>query len=239
MADILLIHGSAHGAWCWRDFIPALEAFGHTAEAMDLPSHGEDSTPVNDVTLGMYADAIIARLEGKPRVLMGHSMGGYPISLVAERRPELVQHLVYLCAYVPKPGLSLAEMRKDAPRQPLIEALQMAEDRKSFTINPAMARDKFYADCSDEQVAFALKHLCAQAVAPNAVPVELTDNYTKVSRSYIRCMQDGAIPYEYQVAITSSWPDGSVVDIDSSHSPFFSEPAKLAEIVTGFLSGHI
>ena len=115
----------------------------------------------------------------------------------------------------------------------------MADDRKSFTINPSMAREKFYADCSDEQIAYALDHLCPQAVAPNAVPVELTENYAQVPRSYIRCMQDGAIPYEYQVAITSSWPDGSVVDIDSSHSPFFSDPAKLADIVTEFLSGHI
>lgn len=234
MAEILLIHGSAHGAWCWRDFIPALEAMGHTAEAMDLPSHGDDPTPVNDVTLDMYADAIIAKLD-RPRVLMGHSMGGYPVSLVAERRPDLVRHLVYLCAYVPKKGLSLTEMRKDAPRQPLIEAIQMSDERKSFTINPNLARDKFYADCSDEQVAYALDHLCPQAVAPNSVPVELTERYASVPRSYIRCMQDGAIPYEYQVTLTESWPDATVVDIDTSHSPFFSSPAKLSEIVTEFL----
>ena len=29
MAEYLLIHGSCHGAWCWRDVIPALEALGH------------------------------------------------------------------------------------------------------------------------------------------------------------------------------------------------------------------
>ncbi|MEC7961756.1 MAG: esterase, partial [Pseudomonadota bacterium] len=28
MARFLLIHGSAHGAWCWRDLIPALETQG-------------------------------------------------------------------------------------------------------------------------------------------------------------------------------------------------------------------
>ena len=235
MADILLVHGSAHGAWCWRDFIPELEALGHKAEAIDLPSHGNDPTPVNDVTLDMYADAIIAKLD-RPRVLMGHSMGGYPVSLVAERRPDLVQHIVYLCAYVPKPGFTLAEMRKDAPRQPLIEAIQMSDDRKSFTANPSMLREKFYADCSDEQLAYAAEHLCPQAVAPNNTPVALTDRYASVPRSYIRCMQDGAIPYEYQVSMTSSWPEGSVVDMDTSHSPFFSDPANLARIVKEFLS---
>lgn len=235
MADFLLIHGSAHGAWCWRDFVPALAAHGHSAEAMDLPSHGSDPTPVNDVTLDAYADAIIARLEGRPRVLMGHSMAGFPISLVAERRPDLVQQLVYLCAYVPKPGFSLAEMRKDAPRQPLIEAIRMAPDGRSFVVDPALAREKFYADCSGEQVAYSLDHLCPQAVAPNAVPVDLTDRYASVPRGYIRCTQDEAIPYEYQVTMTESWPAGRVRDMDCSHSPFFSQPQALARIVSGLL----
>ena len=37
---------------------------------------------------------------------MGHSLGGLAITLVAARRP--VRHLVYLCAYVPDVGKSLA-----------------------------------------------------------------------------------------------------------------------------------
>lgn len=59
MAEFLLIHGSCHGAWCWRDVIPELEALGHTARAIDLPSHGDDRTPIADVTLDLYRDAIL------------------------------------------------------------------------------------------------------------------------------------------------------------------------------------
>ena len=51
MSDFLLIHGSCHGAWCWDDLIPELEALGHTARAIDLPSHGADKTPVAEVSL--------------------------------------------------------------------------------------------------------------------------------------------------------------------------------------------
>jgi pimeloyl-ACP methyl ester carboxylesterase len=49
MAEFLLIHGSCHGAWCWRDVLPELERLGHSARAIDLPSHGVDQTPIKDV----------------------------------------------------------------------------------------------------------------------------------------------------------------------------------------------
>jgi hypothetical protein len=39
MAEVLLIHGSCHGAWCWRDLIPALAARGHDrGAAYHLPA---------------------------------------------------------------------------------------------------------------------------------------------------------------------------------------------------------
>ena len=234
MADILLVHGSAHGAWAWRDTLPALQALGHRVRAIDLPGHGDDPTHVNEVTQEMYAEAIIDALT-QPMVVVGHSMAGYPISLVAERRPDLVQHLVYLCAYVPAPGLTLAQMRLKAPRQPLLAAFQKAEDGKSFTFDPAQIKQRFYADCSDEQIAFAADRLCPQSIATSDAVVDLTERYASVPRSYIRCMQDGAIPYEFQITMTADWPEGRVVDMDTSHSPFFSAPADLARQITGLI----
>ncbi|MEZ5867275.1 MAG: alpha/beta fold hydrolase [Defluviimonas denitrificans] len=84
MAEFLLIHGSCHGAWCWRDLIPALAALGHTARAIDLPAHGADTTPATEATLDLYADRILAAIDG-PVTLVGHSAAGYPITLAAER----------------------------------------------------------------------------------------------------------------------------------------------------------
>jgi len=236
MADILLVHGAAHGAWCWQETIPALEALGHSVKAIDLPSDGDDTTPVNDVTLDLYADSILKALD-KPRVIVGHSMAGYPISLVAERAPALVQRLVYLCAYVPKKGHTLTQMRKLATRQPLAGAFVMSQDRKSFTFDPAQAKDRFYADCTDTQIAFAKTRLTPQAVTPSETVVSLSDRYAQVPRSYIRCCQDDAIPHELQVAMTENWPANQVVDMDASHSPFLSAPVALAANINRFIRG--
>ncbi|MFP4275596.1 MAG: alpha/beta fold hydrolase, partial [Paracoccaceae bacterium] len=117
MAEFLLIHGSCHGAWCWRDVLPALAGLGHTARAIDLPGHGEDKTPVAEITLEGYRDAILAAID-TPVILVGHSMAGFPIAAAAEAAPERIARLVFLCAYAPRDGLSLVDMRREAPRQP-------------------------------------------------------------------------------------------------------------------------
>jgi pimeloyl-ACP methyl ester carboxylesterase len=228
MTDFLLIHGSCHGAWCWRDVAPALAALGHTARAIDLPSHGADTTPLKDVTLDLYANAILDALTG-PTIVVGHSMGGYPISRAADLDPTQIARLVYLCAYVPWPDHSLIEMRLRAPRQPILKALSKSDDGLSFSIRSEHAREVFYHDCSDADVAFAIANCCPQAIAPQATKVTLGDNYTSLPRSYIRCALDSAIPSEFQTTMAADFPARDVLHMQTSHSPFFADPTGLAE----------
>jgi len=230
MANILLIHGAGHGAWCWRDVMPELEQLGHQVRAIDLPGHGDDKTPYQDVTLDLYTDAILDALT-EPAVLVAHSMGGYPVTAAAERAPDLVQRLIYLCAYVPADGLSLAQMRMQAPRQPLLPAIRMTDDNKGWTADPELAPGIFYNDCPHEAVAFALEHLCVQATQPTSVPVETGSNYASVARSYIRCMNDHTIPPEFQVTMTQDWPEGTVHEMQCGHSPFFTDPKGLSALI--------
>ena len=163
MADFLLIHGSCHGAWCWRDMLPRLNTGDHTARAIDLPGAGQNRTRLAEVTLDLYADAIIDAMRG-PTILVGHSAGGYPISAAAMRRPDLIAHLVYLCAHLPQTGKSMIDRRKDADRQPLLDAVEKSADGLSYSILPSKAREKFYQDCPDEIVDYARAHLCPQPI---------------------------------------------------------------------------
>lgn len=230
MADFLLIHGSCHGAWCWRDVLPLLHAAGHGARAIDLPSHGEDPTPLSDVTLDLYARAILDAID-TPVVLVGHSMAGYPISAAAELAPEKVQKLVYVCAYVPTSGRSLVEMRQAAPTQPLLSAIRKTEDGVAFTIDPAQAEAKFYHDCPAEAVTYAVPRLCPQTILPQATPLHLSARYASVPRHYIRCTDDRTIPPDYQMTMTEGWPVSSLSVLDTSHSPFFAAPQALADLL--------
>jgi len=51
MAIYVLIHGGSHGGWCWDKVTVLLRKKGHLVEAPDLPGHGKDRTPIQEVTL--------------------------------------------------------------------------------------------------------------------------------------------------------------------------------------------
>lgn len=233
MARFLLVHGAGHGAWCWRETVPVLQALGHDTAAIDLPSHGDDPTPVEQVTLDSYAKAIHDALD-EPAIVVGHSMAGYPITLAAEQNPDRIQGLVYLCAYTPWPDATLTQMRLKAPYQPLLPAIQVSQDRTFWTFDTDQARDVLYHDCSDAQIAFATARLTAQAIQPSETPVPLTRNSQGLPRAYVICEQDGAIPPEFQVTMAARFKPENTYRLPTSHSPFFSAPKDLAAILHDF-----
>nr|WP_213396450.1 alpha/beta fold hydrolase [Yoonia sp.] len=225
MSDFLLIHGSCHGAWCWDDLIPHLTTMGHTARAIDLPSHGQDRTPAGEVTLALYARAIVAAIE-TPVILVGHSMAGYPITAAAGLAPDKISALVYVCAYVPMAGKSLADMRRMAPSQPLLDAIIVDEARVTFCVDPAKAAEKFYHDVPPARAAWAIGQLGPQPILPQETPLVPMHS---LPRHYLRCTDDRTIPPKFQTTMTADWPAGTVSDLPTSHSPFLSDPALLAQ----------
>ena len=229
MTDFLLIHGSCHGAWCWRDVIPALEAQGHTARAITLPGHDDGRDPAT-VTLQETAEAIVAAASPET-IVLGHSWAGYPITAAAEIAPKAVRGLIYLCAYVPVSGQSLIDMRKAGPRQTIGSAAIKHPNGASYTIDPAEAPRLFYQDCPAEAVAYALPRLCAQPILPQETPLELTDASQNTPKAYIRCTNDQTIPPEYQAQMVADWPRNTVHEMQCSHSPFFADPQGLAALI--------
>lgn len=233
MARFLLVHGSCHAAWCWDGVIARLRAAGHQATAIDLPAHGADPTPPAAATLEGYARAILAAIDaaGGPLTLVGHSAGGYPAGLAARLAPQSVSQLIHLCAYVPHPGASIAELRRAGPEQPLAGAIRLGKDRTTFTIDPARARATFYHDCPDPVARAAVARLCPEPVAPQETrfpdgPPEVT-----LMRHYILCSDDRTIPPAWQAAMTADWPRDRVHTLASGHSPFLSAPDALAALL--------
>ncbi|WP_318527816.1 alpha/beta fold hydrolase [Albidovulum litorale] len=237
MGRFLLIHGSCHGAWCWRDVIPALQALGHEARAIDLPAHGDDLTPAAEATLDGYAAAILTAIDGSV-TLVGHSAAGYPITLAAERAPEKIARLVYLCAYVPAPGLSIIDMRRAGPRQTLTGAVRADTEGVTYSIDPGRARDCFYNDCPDDAVDYAMPRLCPEPIRPQSTPLPPLARWPDIERHYLICEDDRTIPPEYQRTMSASFPAGTVTSLPTGHSPFFAAPEMLARRLSDIASGY-
>jgi pimeloyl-ACP methyl ester carboxylesterase len=226
MSDLLLVHGTCHGAWCFDLLLPALAAQGISARAIDLP--GRDGSPT---TLDDYARAILAAAS-PGTILVGHSAAGYAITAAAEADPSRFQGLVYLCAYLPAPGQSLADMRRAGPSQPLLPAIRMAEDRQSFTIDPALAAGAFYQDCPQDLAAWATSRLCPQPVLPQETPL-WPKAAALLPRHYIVCELDQTIPPAYQARMASVLPPNCIHSLQAGHSPFLSLPEALARQLIG------
>lgn len=230
VARFLLVHGSCHGAWCWDGVIARLHAAGHQATAIDLPAHGADPTPPSEATLDGYARAIIDAIT-EPVTLVGHSAGGYPVTLAARLAPQKVARLIYLCAYVPRPGASIADLRRAAPEQPLAGAIRVDANRIAFTIDPARARTAFYHDCPEAAARDAVSRLCPEPITPQETPFPAVDNGPVTDRHYILCSDDRTIPPAWQAAMTAGWPRDRVHPMAAGHSPFVVAPDALADLL--------
>lgn len=228
MARFLLIHGASHGAWCWHKIVARLEKLGHEAVAIDLPSHGDDHTPPERITIHDYVARTLEAMKNDT-ILVGHSLGGLTITLAAAAMPEKTRALVYLCAFVPPPGVPATTYRPDAVTGDLVAAQRRDRLRGVTVPDPDLAGEVFYSDCSYEDRAFALPRLSPQPIAVMTEVLEFDP--PDVPRHYIRCLKDRAVKPSYQRDICASWPSGTVHELDCGHSPFFSTPGKLVEIL--------
>jgi pimeloyl-ACP methyl ester carboxylesterase len=232
MANFLLIHGAWHGAWCWHKVIPELEALGHVARAVDLPGHGVDGTPTSEVTLDGYAERVgsaLAAFDG-PVTLVGHSMGGVVITEAAERYPERVARLVYLTAIALRDGEAMTDNPVKASPREFMAGFIPTEDGSATRFNPDLMRAAFYADCSEADIALARLCLVPQSTAVMRTPIRATPaRWGSVPRSYITCSEDRALTLDGQREMLDRVGGfDKVVEMQCSHSPFFSQPDALA-----------
>lgn len=237
MAQIVLVHGAWHGAWCWERIIPRLEALGHAVTAIDLPGATEDGVPRAAVTLAAYAAAVAATLERlpEPAVLVGHSLGGMTLTQTAENVPHLIRKLVYIAALVPENGESsiavLGRLAPEFPRMPVVKI----EDGAALELDRAAVPNLLYGQCSAADVAWASARLRANAVEPMIAPVRRSAaRFGSLPRAYIECTKDNAVAPIAQRAMGAGQFGTEVARLDTDHSPFLSMPEELTALLDRF-----
>lgn len=226
MAIFVLVHGGNHGGWCWDKVASLLRKNGHIVEAPDLPGHGKDKTPIQDVTLQSCVDKIskIISMQSEPVILVGHSISGIIISQIAERIPEKITLLVYLSAYLLNNGESLELIFEKF--RPL---LNISEDGSYFTNKKETIADLLYNDCSTDDIAKAKVMLVPEATSIFKTSLHLSENnFGRVPRAFIECLNDKTIPIQVQKTMYTKIPCLKVISLNTGHSPFLSAPEQLA-----------
>jgi len=241
MSHVVLVHGAFHNSRCWDLIVPSLEAAGHTVTAIDLPGHGEDSTPLESVTLEAYAAKVLSVLEqsSEPVVLVGHSMGGVVITQAADTFMSNggdLDQLIYVAAFVPRNGQSLVDLANQPEG-----AGDMVQSNVQVEGEPPIGRmpedkavEAFYEDCAPEVASAAVSRLEPQPILAFVVPVTISDD-RDIERRYVVTTKDRALPTPLQRKMSKDTAFTEIVEIESDHSPFLSHPQQLAEILNGFI----
>lgn len=253
-APIVLVHGGAHGAWCWELLIPYLDG---NAVAIDLPPKSIRGGPgrleslpelrtltIDDFTRSLLEDVDAAGIERF--VLVGHSMGGLTISEVARRAPGRVRHLVYVSCMVPPEGGSaieaLPEDLRDMTRHAVEEA-RRGGDNPIGGLDDQTIRSMFCNDMDEEQVRFVLERTGTEAAAVLAERVTRAGIPPELPKTFVKLLRDQSLPPDRQDALVenlraSPGGDVDVVTIDAGHDVMISRPRELADVLNGIASAN-
>jgi pimeloyl-ACP methyl ester carboxylesterase len=106
---IVLVHGAWADGSSWNGVIKLLQAAGYTVLAPPNELRG----PANDASV---ISTLVKSIPG-PVILVGHSYGGFVISMAAAGNPN-VKALVYVDAFVPDGGDTLYSLLASSPAPP-------------------------------------------------------------------------------------------------------------------------
>lgn len=230
---IVIIHGAWYDSQSWSKVKPVLEARGHAVTVPDMPGYGRNIRPYNEITFESYLDEVnraVSRHHGRV-LLVGNSLGGTYISQTAERMPDRIAGLVYVCAFMLRNGESRLSVVKLDP-QSLALKYRKTVGEGLLTYEDGHFAEIFFNDCDRQDIARELDRVKPQPIAPVKTPLKLTrENYGRVPRFYVRCLLDRAITPAFQDIMISASPVRKVFDIEASHSPFISRPDELADII--------
>lgn len=235
--DFVLIHGGAHGAWCWERMLPYLDARG---VALDLPGRGRRPADLETLSVADWVDAVIEDLEAlgrDPVVLVGHSLAGITLPRVADRVPERIAHLVFVSCTVPPEGSCVLDVV--APEVRALSPIPTAASGNA-TLGEAAAREMFCNDMSEEETRFVLQRLVAEASRPLLEPMDLRGLRRPIPRSYVKLLRDRSVPPADQDRMIATIGGGCrALVLDAGHDAMISQPRALAALLNRIRSAQL
>lgn len=221
---------------------------------LDAQAFASEASPNAGVTQAERTKAVIdligrVRETGDGVMLVGHSLGGLTVSAVAEQLNEPVDALVYLAAFMLPPAMpAIAMIQHERMAGEQVAPLFLADPTVvgALRLDPASEdpayraklHSAFYGDLNKADADAQLQHLhCDEpaAVVVEASPISAA-GFGRQRRYYIRCTNDRAIPLagqDFMIEAVDAAIGGKTqqYSLDSSHSPFLSQPERLAAIL--------
>lgn len=224
------------------------------ARPFDAAAFAAERSTVADLTLSQVSERFLhdvqATARGQRVSVVAHSISGFVVAAAAELAPELFSSVTYLAAIAPLVGLPAAayNVEPEMAESLLISGIvgdppSIGAARCDFWGDVGHTVEVFYGDAPPALARQAVGMLAADVPFGINGAVEPTDHGIRsVPQAYIHTLQDRAIPMAMQERIVREIEQACdrqipVRTLDTSHSPFLSQPAKLAEYVIELAAG--
>ncbi|MBX9826110.1 MAG: alpha/beta hydrolase [Xanthobacteraceae bacterium] len=225
----VLVHGAWHGAWCWRRVADLLEKKGHKVFTPTLTGLGACSHLLSkDVNLATHFTDVVNLIEWENLsdvVLVGHSYGGYIVSGVAEKVGGKIGSIVFLDAFLPENGESLAA----GASQPVKDAIAAALGRGELSLKPVPAA-VFRVNEADR--AWVDGKCTPHPIATLTDKITLTGARDRIAKkSYIRAAGYPSIPFDAvlaKVKLNSTW---KTYEMTAGHDAMVDQPQELTDLL--------
>jgi pimeloyl-ACP methyl ester carboxylesterase len=228
----VLIHGSWHGGWAWKDVIRRLSEKGYGAHAPTLAGHGPGVT-----RLGITHQACVASVVTyfqqhglEDVILVGHSFGGSVVQKVAEQVFNRIARIVFLDALVLEDNQCVLDILP-SEFAALVNDLAAASSDNTMLIPWEIWRDNLIQDASESVARSIWQQLSPEPNQVNLDKLDLKRYYSlAIPRSFIYCRQDKAMGSGYfHPRMSSRLGAFKLLEMDGSHEVMFTRPRELAD----------
>jgi hypothetical protein len=115
-------------------------------------------------------------------------------------------------------------------------AFALPSPAQRHVLKPEVYREALYHDCGDEITELANVLLEPEPNWSGFTPLRLSaSRYGCVPKVYIECSQDRAVTPKLQRLMLKETPCDRVFSMETSHSPFFSQPSGLVDLLLASL----
>ncbi|PSL23720.1 alpha/beta fold hydrolase [Chitinophaga ginsengisoli] len=236
-STFVLVHGAWQASFVWDKVKASLEAEGNKVVLVELAGHGNDQTPVSEITFDGYVKQVTDVINGMngPVVLVGHSLGGAIVTQAACKVPQKIDKLVYVAGFIPQSGSSVFDYSAKDKGTSIPAALAFSADGSTVTIaNPEVnMREVFCKDGSDDDIKLLVEKLRPEPVGAAGTPLNYSSEIynTIANKYYIYTTEDKAISFPFQQQMVAEAHILNTYEIKSGHSPFLSKPGELVQIL--------
>jgi pimeloyl-ACP methyl ester carboxylesterase len=222
--NVVLVHGGFVDGSGWEGVYRALTKSGHSVTVVQNPT----ISLADDVAVTRRA---IAAQDG-PVILVGHSYGGAVVT-EAGNDPK-VAAVVYIAAFAPDAGESVASLIKDPPPGAPVPPILPPQDGFLF-----LDRSKFQASFAADVEGSAAKFMADSQVpwGLDALSGAITQPAWRSKPSwYLVATNDRMIPPDAQRAM-STRAGSTVVEVEGSHAVYVSQPQAVASLIETAVKG--